>query len=266
KCGKELPDDADFCSDCGAKLRQEEAKETDQNHSSDVKPAVDDKDAKNFFTKNKYRNSFLTAGLVIVLLIICVFIFGKSSNKFDYFLDRYGKINEECDIETNFYKKNKDAIIPGKDYNIDENTEIQYGEDNWATITIENQDTIWSGSTVRIELDGDKHIYSKSSQSLIVLDGWSYTNDEMYKALCGTADGEFENLVNIYTKKFGKGTPYLPFDGELGELLNQEGVKWTTKDVTISIAKYYGPSENTPQGEFMVAPIVSIVISRIKEK
>ncbi len=63
----------------------EKAKETAKGFTDDVKQVAKDKDASNFFTKNKYRNVKIIAVLLIAVFILGSLFGGDSSNYFEDF-------------------------------------------------------------------------------------------------------------------------------------------------------------------------------------
>ncbi len=121
KCGSELPDNADFCPNCGNRVEVNskgdikekltkaaktvsssaksvgekineatngkaqafagKAKETALDFANDVKQTTNDKDSKGFFTKNKYRNTKLIVGLVIILIFLSSIFSSKDNQK-----------------------------------------------------------------------------------------------------------------------------------------------------------------------------------------
>ena len=86
-----------------AQTAKGKAKETAQNFTADIKQATQDKDAKGFFTKNKYRNTFIIAG-VIVLFIVIGAIFSNNEKGNDTNQDN-GK-GASASIEKNSDRKN----------------------------------------------------------------------------------------------------------------------------------------------------------------
>ena len=67
---------------------QEKAKETARSYSADVKQAVDSKDVKSFFTKNRFRNAYISLGIIVVLIFVFSKIFGGSSKDSQPISDR----------------------------------------------------------------------------------------------------------------------------------------------------------------------------------
>ena len=64
-----------------AQTAKGKAKETAQNFTADIKQATQDKDAKGFLTKNKFRNTKIIAGIILVVLIFSIFS-GGGNGKF----------------------------------------------------------------------------------------------------------------------------------------------------------------------------------------
>ncbi|WP_024867126.1 zinc ribbon domain-containing protein [Butyrivibrio sp. FCS014] len=88
----------------------EKARNTTNEFVNDIKDTVKTKDAKNFFTKNHYRNSIITAALVVAIIIFFNIFSGASGgskqvskapkcNKLNYIEVKESKLTDEMDLD-----------------------------------------------------------------------------------------------------------------------------------------------------------------------
>lgn len=121
-----------------AQTAQAKAKETARNFSADIKQATQDKDAKGFFTKNKYRNTKIIAGIVVILIILGSLFGGGhiGSGNIKSRITKYVEENypEGNRIESVKYLRERD----GKDYYIVRMTYVPVNNDNGVLIAVEN--------------------------------------------------------------------------------------------------------------------------------
>ncbi len=120
-----------------AQTAKGKAKETAQNFTADIKQATQDKDAKGFFTKNKYRNTKLIAGLVVLFVVLGSIFGGKGSGGLignsdkkiirEYIEERYSGKNR---IDSIKYLREKD----GKDYYMVRMTHIPTKDNDVAAL------------------------------------------------------------------------------------------------------------------------------------
>lgn len=257
KCGKELPEGATFCNQCGSKI--EELKEMDMKEEKNDK--VDDhvksKDINLFIQKLKEDKSLqkkfgaVVGAIVLVCILLFVFLGGRSTNLEEYLIvDEITGINEFGYIEASLDWDRLYADLYGE-ANFDEDSlagfQQAYEYDKQLdklkdsiVIKIENNGNLSNGDQVKIVADFDENKKETIGKSL--------SDGEMSYEVEGLKNGV---KLDLFDEKFIEVT----YSGVSGSAkidvdMKDFGRPWTIIDDHVEYT--FDKSENISNGDKIV--------------